>query len=130
MNTGEVQFFKLRQTAQRLQSFVGDQGVPQIEPPQLLQTREALQPLVAERSVGQIERLQVNETRQAELRNTALRAAYLLQLRQTAEIGQALILNVHIRQKVETEMETLQVLEPGEIFQLVICIQAAARGRI
>ena len=97
VETGEVQFFELREAAQRLQPFVGDEGVPQIEPAQFLQTFEALQALVAEGGVGQIEGFQVDERGQARLGNATLRTTHLFQLRQTGEIGKTLILNIHGR---------------------------------
>src|SRR5437870_5796917 len=71
----------------------------------------------------------MRERRQIWFHHARLRYSQLPKLRETGHESHALIGDVVRRQKMKTEIETLEILQPGESFQRIVGIELAIGNR-
>ena len=100
---GKIQLFEFGQPAEMLQSFVGDHGVPQHQPPQILQSRQPFQSLVGERVVTQIQAAEFGQRRQAEIGRAGTGTAKILQFGQRRAGADSGVPDVDLRVEVPAD---------------------------
>src|SRR5262249_19405289 len=85
---------------------------------------------IAKGGIAQVECPQVDKRGQACALDVGLGQSQLAQLCETSEVRETLILNVDVGQKMQAEMQLLEILETSKGAQLVVGIEATARARI
>ncbi len=112
------------------QSIIRNERVSQVQPPQMLQSRQALQHIIGGRRIAQVQALEIREDGKREVLDATLRQPDLLQVRQGRQMLETLVLHIHVRQKMEAEMELLKTAQRREELQFFVRVEAAAGARI
>src|SRR5262249_46603896 len=126
----KVQFLELRQVADRLQTLIGHERIMEVQAGQVLHALKVLHSFIAKGGIAQVECPQVDKRGQACALDVGLGQSQLAQLCETSEVRETLILNVDVGQKMQAEMQLLEILETSKGAQLVVGIEATARARI
>jgi len=113
----EIELLESDQSAQMLQSFVGDGSVAQIEAPQVLQPLQGRHPVVAEvGAVAQVKRFEMRECSEVWGLDLRLRKPQLPKTRQRGHIGDPLVVHVVSGKEMQAEEKALKIGEPRKLF--------------
>jgi len=113
---------------QMLETFVGDHGVAEQEPPEVFQAGDAFETFVGERGVAQVQTVEFSPRRQAEVGDAALRATEILHLRQPDQFAYTVVPYVDLCVEVPADVQFLEVLQAGEGFEDAVAVFVASSG--